>query len=578
MRSKIANIFLHLFWVILIIFSVLYAQERTFGDAIQYLFQVVNQVSFDIQHSRFVLAISQVGALIATLAGLSLHKIIIVNSLWNCLFFYCIINWLIYGVKNIKAAYLLTFLLTAHYLAYFAPFLEIFYGCAFLILFVAAFNKQEHFKKYAIAYYILLWLALFSHPLVLAAYAFYLLIMYLDVRRLTSKLRILLVIFGLAVFIKICITNSYEASRYAANTSFILDEFIELFKNLIHVFIEYSKSNLFFLIGSVALLLYQRKYIYAVLSCFAYIGLIMLVVYNTHYAEYRWYNDVLNVPALLLLIVPLIYSFSNQYNIKGNKFLLPFVSILLIFNLVAIHSRANVLKMRYTQMQSICSEAKDLYPTQSKFRIDDQNLEKGFSDMDMHFAYFSLMTSSEYGSQNSLVLAENEKMRFDSSKGALTDDNVLLWKHYTENISFFNPTYFKINNGGYVYLNGAEYDGNLNRIINNTKLEIVEPIEKAKSNEIIYPLLKLSIDSGIVFPSNEKYQFYISYHIYDSEGNLVEWDGIRTLIEMDFKYNFEQRLEIKAPVKKGKYVVEIDLIKEGEKWFELNQKIELIVD
>lgn len=578
MKTKIEILFLHLFWIVLIYFSLLYAQERTFGDATHYLFLIVNTTSFDIQHARFVLALSQIGALIATYLGLSLHKIIVINSLWNCLFFYGILIWLIYSVKNIKAAYLLSFLLTAHYLAYFAPFLEVFYGCAFLILFVAAYHQPIHFKKYALIYYVVLWLAIFSHPLVLAAFAFYLLIIYLNDRQFTASFRNLLLLFALAVFIKICITNSYEASRYTTHKSYELSEYLNLFKNFIHLFIAKYKILLLFLVTAVGIQLFRRNYLNAFLSFFAYIGLILLVVYNTHYANYRWYNDVLNVSALLVLILPLIFSFSNQTDSRAKDFLIPIVSILLVINLFSIQSTSSFLKMRYAQMQTIGSEAKDLYPNHSKFRIDDKNLEKDFTVADMHFAYFSLLTSSEYGNANTIILAENEMMRFDSSKGALNKDNVLIWKHYTEDISTFNKDYFNIQSGDYIHLNAVEYDGNLQRIIRNTSLEINEAIENASSAEIIYPLLKLSIDSGIVFPSNQKYQFFISYHIYDNEGNMLEWDGLRNLIEMDFKYNFEQRIAIQAPKEKGNYIIEIDIVKEGEQWFELHQKMKLSVN
>jgi len=143
-----------------------------------------------------------------------------------------------------------------------------------------------------------------------------------------------------------------------------------------------------------------------------------------------------------------------------------------------------------------------------------------------------------------------------------------MWEDYIEDISFYNADYFKINIGEYVHLNATEYDGNLNRIIANTSFEILESPEKAEPSEIVYPLLKLSIDSGIVFPSNARHQFYISYHVYDKEGNTIEWDGLRNFVEMDFKYNFEQRIEVKVPNQEGEYRIEIDLVKEGEAWFE----------
>jgi hypothetical protein len=578
MRSRITTIFIHLFWIVLIFFSIIYAQERTFADAGAYLFKVINQVSFDVQHSRSVLAISQVAGLIATIADIGLHKIIVIDSLWNCLTFYGVVIWLVHVIKDYKAAYLLTFLLTAHYLAYFSPFLEVFYGCAFLILFVSANNNQQHFEKYAIGYYVLLWLALFSHPLVMGAYLFYIVILFVENKTFTLQLKKLMLFFCCSLFIKILIVNPYESGRYITTFNTSLNEYIELYKNLLQVLIKYSKPIVLLFLGTISLLIYQRKYSFAFLSFFGYIGLISLVVYNVNSSEYRWYNDVLNVPALLLLIIPLVFVFSSKESHGINKYGLPFLALLLIMNLFSIHSASHLLKMRYTQMQSICSEAKDLYPNQSKFRIDDKNFEKGFSVVDLFLPYFSMMTSSEFGNINTIVLAENEMMKYDSVKDALKPNKVLMWEDYIEDISFYNANYFKINIGEYAYLNAAEYDGNLNRIITNTSLEILESPEKAEPSEIVYPLLKLSIDSGIVFPSNARHQFYISYHVYDKEGNTIEWDGLRNFVEMDFKYNFEQRIEVKVPNQAGEYRIEIDLVKEGEAWFQKPVSFKLKVD
>jgi hypothetical protein len=58
----------------------------------------------------------------------------------------------------------------------------------------------------------------------------------------------------------------------------------------------------------------------------------------------------------------------------------------------------------------------------------------------------------------------------------------------------------------------------------------------------------------------------------------VEWDGLRNFVEMDFKYNFEQRIEVKAPSEAGEYLIAIDFVKEGEAWFEKPVSFKLKVD
>ena len=61
----------------------------------------------------------------------------------------------------------------------------------------------------------------------------------------------------------------------------------------------------------------------------------------------------------------------------------------------------------------------------------------------------------------------------------------------------------------------------------------------------------------------------LSYHLYDSSGGLMAWDGLRTLLPFDIRPGFAGVLSMKValPIRTGTYSVRPDLIREGKAWF-----------
>lgn len=77
--------------------------------------------------------------------------------------------------------------------------------------------------------------------------------------------------------------------------------------------------------------------------------------------------------------------------------------------------------------------------------------------------------------------------------------------------------------------------------------------------------------------SRRKYPINISYHVYDSEGKLLVFDGIRTPIESVIRENESRKLLIKIKLpddrKAGmQYKISITLVAEGCYWFDTDNK------
>lgn len=89
--------------------------------------------------------------------------------------------------------------------------------------------------------------------------------------------------------------------------------------------------------------------------------------------------------------------------------------------------------------------------------------------------------------------------------------------------------------------------------------------DHAKPNQILDIPIKITNKSDIVYndPTN------ISYHFFDANGKEILHDGDRTAVSLPIlpDAESEQSVRVYAPKEPGAYVIQIDLVKEGQYWF-----------
>ena len=130
----------------LAVFAWRFADERLYSDSGYYLARVINEGSFRIEHGRWVLALSQVLALIGVKLGLGMKSLIVLHSLNN-------VAWL--GACTLVAKRVLhddravLLLACVHVIGLthglFCPIFELYYGVDLLILFNAT-RQAEHLR------------------------------------------------------------------------------------------------------------------------------------------------------------------------------------------------------------------------------------------------------------------------------------------------------------------------------------------------------------------------------------------------------------------------------------------------
>lgn len=80
--------------------------------------------------------------------------------------------------------------------------------------------------------------------------------------------------------------------------------------------------------------------------------------------------------------------------------------------------------------------------------------------------------------------------------------------------------------------------------------------------------MEITIDSRRYQELSSDEQIFLSYHLLDSESNLLIQDGIRTrLTPIAARGVKTEAVTIKTPLEKGDYMVVIDLVEEGVTWF-----------
>jgi len=92
------------------------------------------------------------------------------------------------------------------------------------------------------------------------------------------------------------------------------------------------------------------------------------------------------------------------------------------------------------------------------------------------------------------------------------------------------------------------------------------PISIRNASAYVWPSLKSSGGMDRVVA--------ISYHITDSDNNMVVSDGIRSLLLYDVKpgQRIDQNEIVRSPEQPGRYIVEIDMIQQGVAWFANKRK------
>jgi hypothetical protein len=103
------------------------------------------------------------------------------------------------------------------------------------------------------------------------------------------------------------------------------------------------------------------------------------------------------------------------------------------------------------------------------------------------------------------------------------------------------------------------------------KAEIISQTDRITANagQIISFKLRLINEGSFVWGSSGNNPVNLSYHLFNGNGELLKFDNERFAIpgEIPYKYFVDISPQLKVPNKKGSYILEFDLVREGVTWF-----------
>jgi hypothetical protein len=206
---------------------------------------------------------------------------------------------------------------------------------------------------------------------------------------------------------------------------------------------------------------------------------------------------------------------------------------------------------------------------------------------DWDFPFESLVISSLKGPGSSLTFysaVDISQFDFCTTKDPKCFIGVTFLPHWWRTYSdFVKNDYFELRPGFYKKVNSRQDLSFPDTSFSNKNIEI--------STEESYTLLRnarrqieigLKNTSSIPFSSSitEEKSIWISYHILSKDGNLLVNDGDRSIMEMDIPANGSIKNGLSLNLKdiaKGEYILEIDLVHEGKRWFGINKRTVLKV-
>jgi hypothetical protein len=101
------------------------------------------------------------------------------------------------------------------------------------------------------------------------------------------------------------------------------------------------------------------------------------------------------------------------------------------------------------------------------------------------------------------------------------------------------------------------------------ELKLEAPVPELKVDQSIKIRVAVRNLSGVTWPAFGEKPVRLSYHWLDKAGQVVVYDGERTLLEKDLPAGATAKLDavVKAPGKPGEYTLQLTMVQENVAWF-----------
>jgi hypothetical protein len=450
------SILSNLFFIAMAVFAIVFAKERFQADGAYYLFKIVNSGHFQIEHQRYILAVSQALPLLGAKLGMSMNAIIVLNSLNNVVFFYLVFLYAVYFLKDQTAGVaIILFMVFGVLHIQFTPMYEIWYGTILIVLVRSHMLQGRYiFMKDLLLVGIIMLTVLFAHPLLFIPLLFVIMFDAMETWRIQWRMFFCIVIVFVSWYtIKKLFLSSYEAGKM----SMLDTSWNKAYKDLLMPGYYWKLFKFFFTYYTIPVIVYlltMGYYIFRkargkmiLLSAF-FFGHILLINF-TH--EMDWtispYFERMYMPIIPIVFLPFLYDFFTQLALRNG------VGAFILIAIVGWRiGRFVDVGMDYKKLtakaERLITEAQKL--PGSKFQVNNDDYRGCYHYLDWSFTMESMLRSSAIDKTHPVTICTWEDM-FESGNEARLKENEFMmrrWEITPDDAT--NQTYFHVQHGKYV--------------------------------------------------------------------------------------------------------------------------------
>jgi hypothetical protein len=564
-------ILIHIPFLTLLILSLIYYQERLYADSGYYLIQVINHRCFHIEHQRLVLVFSQLFPLAGVWTGQGLKVILVVYSAGHVLFFYILFMFTWFRLKDIPAGIALIMMQFAGIMqSYFSPQFEMYYGAGILILFTSIIRNSRLSWKTIVILVLLEILVLTSHPMSFLLMVYVLLFDFFEKGKKIKREHLLF--FGillLGIVYKFLTFSEYEQSKIDYHLNFQFNKQYQalftwsylgqltqyIFRNYIDLMILFLITGLFYLLKR-----YAGRFI--VMTIF-FVGYILFM--NTMYPaiEPGRYTEQLYFPLVIIVLLPFLFDFYRKFRLKWIPVLI--VAAIALYHIVLIHHAGIPFRQRVIQMQHLTSHCQQLEG--QRFTFNKDNVYRDYSNFGWSYPIETLLISSKDSKSKPVTLISQQDYEATLNGRILEPDEYIFRNHEILSSEMINHSYFRFYPGSYNSVNTTGFVMQFSREQTQGITLAASPKKSYEAGRTVYIPVEVRNASGFPLYSGLDSELFLSYHIFNEDGTLLKWEGIRTPLEADVYRINHQDMMLETPAVAGTYRITFDFVQEGRGWF-----------
>jgi hypothetical protein len=444
------NILEHLLFIVLGICASILFKERLIADSGYYVFRVINNETFWVEHNRFILIFSQIFPLIGVKIGLNLKLVLWIYSIGNVIFFYCIFLITRYYYRDEYSGVLLLLLQTLGIMSgFFVPMFELYYSAGLMVLFTTILYCSH--KQFNLI--ILIILSFFILTAHLYSFFLFLFIFILHAEEFRLKyikvyLLFLVIIIGIFIF-KMMTASEYEHGKTNAFINALkYGTYNTLYARSLVAFLwKYYKELLFIELLTLILLVLSKEYMKLIITGLAFIGTLVLINISYPGFEHTRYQEQVYFPLTFMAAYPfvtfIIKSRKNIYRIIFSFI----VFLIIVLRIDGIWIDSESFSGRIEEMRSNIEVARVRSGT--KFIVNEKNLTY---DPNWSYPIETMLLSSFESNKKTITICTDVDIDFNQNKSKLLPDKYLYRRWEIYDIHSLNMKYFKLDSCEYSVL------------------------------------------------------------------------------------------------------------------------------